>query len=57
MNMKEGDGASNVLTAMQGEKSDKISGEDDEIKYIKWMKEKNMIKGMNIREDVGEKKE
>jgi forkhead box protein N len=57
MHLKEGDGASNVLTAMQGEKRDKLRGEDDDLTSLTWLQDKNLLKGMNLRAAVGETQE
>jgi len=34
-----------VLTAMQGEKRDKLRGEDDDLTSLTWLQDKNLLKG------------
>ncbi|KAJ9596465.1 hypothetical protein L9F63_012504, partial [Diploptera punctata] len=50
--IQEGDGAGNVLTAMQGEKPEKPNGEDDDLTSLTWLQDKNLLKGMNLRAAV-----
>lgn len=43
--VQEGDGASSVLTAIQGEKPEKLRGEDDDLTSLTWLQDKNLLKG------------
>ncbi|PNF14703.1 hypothetical protein B7P43_G10251 [Cryptotermes secundus] len=57
VHLKEEDGASSVLTAVQGEKPEKLRGEDDDLTSLTWLQDKNLLKGMNLRATVGEPQE
>lgn len=55
--LKEDDGASNVLTAIQGDIQEKLGGEDDDLTSLTWLQDKNLLKGMNLQAAVGESQE
>ncbi|KDR22393.1 forkhead box protein N3 [Zootermopsis nevadensis] len=54
MQLKEGDGASNVPTVMEGENPERLRVEDDDLTSLTWLQDKNLLKGMNLRAAVGE---
>ncbi|XP_067011333.2 forkhead box protein N3 isoform X1 [Anabrus simplex] len=57
MQLKEGDGASNILTTMKVEMEEKPNSEDDDLTSLTWLQDKNLLKGMNLRAAVGEAQE